>query len=279
MRTDWTLVEACSGGAALTLWLCGVKRRPVPYFGSKWSIRRELAGMLPSLGFVGPPSRVVLCDPGPWPETLAALFEGEAARNAIVEHIESLNGADPAEVFASLSGSPVPSDPHRRAAEHLWLQRLSFGAKPIGSKDGTWKTHGISKTDAYGNPPTERFGSQYPMGPRLVLALQHGWPPNANALVFTEAEASRALEHASSEALVYIDPPYAGATGYPDGTLSRSDVIALAGSSAKAGASVVVSEGEPVRIAGFDSKLIKRIGKPGSKSKPRKEWVTYCRGQ
>ena len=68
---------------------------------------------------------------------------------------------------------------------------------------------------------------------------------------------------------VYLDPPYAGATGY-GWDCPRDDVVALAEAWEVAGAVVAVSEAEPLDISGWHHLELTR---PGGKP----EWLTLSR--
>jgi len=275
--TDWTLVEACSGGASLSLWACGVRRRPVPYFGSKWSVRRELAGMLPSLGFVGAPSDVVLCDPGPWPIALKQLFNWRM-RQEVVRLLGEINAMAPADALAHLQGGAVPRSDAQAAAEFLWLQRMSFSAKPVGWSGGVWRSPGLNLTSAIGLSATESFGAVRPMGLALVDTLQRDWNDVPPCLPITRCvDAADSIACAGAGALVYIDPPYQETTGYPDGDLDRAAVIELATACRDRGAAVMVSEAEPLPIPGFSHRRIATLALRSRTAKPREEWITYAR--
>lgn len=78
--------------------------------------------------------------------------------------------------------------------------------------------------------------------------------------------------------VVYFDPPYAGTTGY-QAKLTRAQVLAVAQRWADAGATVCVSEAEPLPLPGWHHVEITgtRIGQKRTFSKQQHEWLTLNR--
>ena len=84
-----------------------------------------------------------------------------------------------------------------------------------------------------------------------------------------------------SGAVCFIDPPYVGTTGYGH-DLGRSEVVAMARRWAEAGATVAISEAEPIGdlvAEGWHAVEISamRIGQKRTFSKQQREWVTLSR--
>src|SRR5690606_2116007 len=132
------------GSAAFTLHLLGARRAILPYQGSKWRFRKELEAIAEELGFVGPPDRVVLTDPGPWGRVMGVLLR-RSARQHLIEELERLAAMDASAVFERLQGAPVPEADSAFAAEFLFLQRLSFSGKAVGTRRGCWASPGFNK--------------------------------------------------------------------------------------------------------------------------------------
>ncbi len=243
---DFHLVELCCGSAALTLHLLGAKRQVVPYQGSKWKFRKDLTGLLERMGHTRM-ARVTLNDIGPWGRTWKSLSHpmGLAITKA---KLEAYAERDPREVYTQLQGRPLEGS---AAAEHLFLQRLSFNGKAVGTVtvegEGHWKSPGFNGTSAYGKEGTGTFGAIKPMIPSLIKVLTQmqklSWPDTT----VSQLDARQVhLPQGRLPVVAYIDPPYVGTTYYPNGGLDRAAVVELAIRWAEAGATVIVSEREQV---------------------------------
>lgn len=277
MRDDWTLVEPCCGSAALSLHLLGARRALLPYQGSKWRFRHSLAARIAALGFVGRPRRLMLTDPGPWGRTLAVVLD-PPRRRALVEELASYAAQDAREVYTRIHGADVSHDPVVAAAEHLFLQRLSFSGKAVGVRDGRWVSPGFNVSSAYGLEGTDRFGAVKPMVPSLVRVLQ-AYDADVDSTVQVQ------VRQASAEApcigvqatLVYLDPPYAGSTAYPNGAMSPVQVRELAEAWQRAGAAVMVSEQAGIPLASWERERLYRGRSDTSPFRGKQEeWVTWA---
>ena len=259
------LIELCCGSAALTMHLLGATRQIVPYQGSKWKVRRELAGLLHRMGHTDL-QQITLNDIGPWGRTWKSLCHpmGLAIIKAKLEHYAS---RDPREVYDELQGQPLEGS---CAAEHLFLQRLSFRGKAVGTVtvdgDEHWKSPGFNPDSAYGSN-RENFGKIKPLVPSLIRVLGKvqdlKWPRTT----VSQLDAGDVRVRRSAIPLVvYIDPPYVGTTAYPNGGLDRAAVVDLAVSWAQRGATVIVSEQESVYQLfdhGFGSVMLKAPSSDG----------------
>lgn len=184
-----------------------------------------------------------------------------------------LSKHDARTLFDHFQGRHIPDTDTAYAIAHLFLQRLSFSGKAVGVTNGRWVSPGFNRTSAYGVAATSRFGEVKPQIPGLIRVL--------DALNLKEVEAEVRQEAArftpiSGPTLVYIDPPYAGTTAYPDGTLTRDEVLQLARAWAAVGASVMISESEPLPLPGWKSARI-RTGKNMTAPFKNKneEWLTF----
>jgi len=286
----YTLVERCCGSAALTFHLLGAKRAVVPYQGGKWRYRKDIGALLGELGFKGPPTRVVLTDPGPWGRVVRVLLDlprGSRYRTGSILH--SWTGMDPRGVYGCLQGATAApdSEPTAFAAEFLFLQRLAHSGKAVGlTVDGRWASPGFNKTSAYGTPGTDRFGEVHPMIPVLVdviRAYERDLPVRAPDDVLT-SDNEIAFE-AVGPVVEYLDPPYEGTTKYPNGHMDRAEVVTLALAAQARGATVLVSEARPIADLvdrgdwkAFCLRVNRSSGASPFKSKGG-EWITYCVGQ
>lgn len=257
--SDFHLVELCCGSAALTLHLLGAKRQIVPYQGSKWKLRHGLTSVLTEMGHTHL-RRVTLNDVGPWGCTWRSLSHPTGLQITIGE-LEAYVQRDPRHVYEELQGSSAMAS---SAAKHLFLQRLSVNGKAVGTVDidgiPHWKSPGFNTTSAYGKSGTDRFGEVRPMIPSLIRVLKSlemiRWP-STHVLQMDAMDVG--VPVSDIPLVVYIDPPYMETTAYPNGHLSRHDVVELARRWARSGATVLVSEKEPLvelQSDGFASHIL-----------------------
>ena len=243
---DYTLIELCCGGAALTLHLCGARRSLVPYQGGKWRFRETLATLMRDAGYDGVPRRVELYDPGPWGIAAGAVIRS-STRAGLIDRLDLLSRLDARTVFDVLQGHRVPEDPVEFAAQFLFLQRLSYSGKAVGVRDHIWRSPGFNSSSAYGVAGTERFGDVNPMIPSLVKTLRsYSGLVEPERLECRQSGAVAPLARCAEPTIVYLDPPYSGSTAYPDAELDRAGVVALARAWHEAGALVMISEGEAI---------------------------------
>jgi hypothetical protein len=271
---SYTLVEPCCGSSAFTLHLLGATRSLLPYQGSKWRFRHGIQQQAEALGFVGSPSRVVLTDPGPWGRVMGIVVNSEQRRE-LISMLDELAAEDPRAAYDRLHGSVVPEDAVVFAAEFLFLQRLSFSGKAVGCSSGRWASPGFNSSSAYGLAPTERFGEVKPMVPSLIGVLRGLKLRDVD--VEARQEAAAPPTGAASRTLVYLDPPYADSTRYPDGSMDRDEVVALAAAWRFAGAAVMVSEQHGVPIPSWSRGLLNAGRQDTSPFRGKQqEWLTYA---
>jgi len=79
--------------------------------------------------------------------------------------------------------------------------------------------------------------------------------------------------------IIFLDPPYQGTSGYPFGTLGRSEVLRLAKEWHDRGAIVAISEAEPLPLDGWHHVQIDHARKGAKRtfSKQQSEWLTMNR--
>ena len=272
----WTLVEPCSGSAAFTLHLLGASRALLPYQGSKWRFRHSLTARAAKLGFQGRPKRVVLSDPGPWGHTLKVVVE-PTRRRRLIDALKALAAEDPRDVYNRLHGGFVSPDDVEAAAEHLFLQRLSFSGKAVGQRDGRWVSPGFNTSSAYGLAGTERFGAVKPMVPSLIRVLQgYECQIDASVSVVVHPHEARPPTERVANTLVYLDPPYEGSTAYPNGSLQMTEVCTLAEAWRRSGAAVMVSEQRGVPLASWSRERLYAGRDDTSPFRGKQEeWVTW----
>lgn len=272
---SYTLVEPCCGSAALTMHLLGAKKPLMPYQGTKWRYRFALAELVEEMGFEGPPSRVWLMDAGFWGTAMGFILDPEV-REVLIEELKELAERDPREVFDELQGSRMHPPKKGNVANFLFLQRLAFSGKAVGTANGRWVSPGFNKSSAYGLEKTEKFGAVSPMIPSLIRTLE------GLELAEVEFESLRlpaSPKYASDNdgpTVVYIDPTYRDTTGYPDGHITRYEVMELAMAHWESGAGVIISEQEPISELRWMTKRLYRGRKDDSPFRGKQEeWVTY----
>ena len=155
------------------------------------------------------------------------------------------------------------------------------GVEPRSVARWLWVTgHGD-----YSKPP--RLAGPWSGNPRNVFSTPRpgwiarridsapAWPPT----VVAQADVGRVQPGVLPEGtVVYMDPPYAKTTGYAH-DLPREKVLEVARLWAEAGATVCVSEAEPLPLDGWHHVEITdcRVGQKRTFSKQKREWLTLNR--
>ncbi len=280
--SPWKLVELCAGSAALTYHLLGARGYQItPYQGSKWPVRHLIAEHLAAAGFVGPPATVELVDPSFWGVAHRCILDPRR-RARVIAHLRDLDTRDPRDVYDSLHKHEIDPRPEVATAEFLFLQRLAFSGKSVGTKGGRWKSQGFNKSSAYGTAGTDKFHEVKPLVASLVRTLGKLELTPAEHVV--RRDVARPPVGFQFRTVAYIDGPYQGTTPYPDGHMSRAELVELAEAWRAAGAYVVISEGGPVEMPsrGWSACRIKMLqprmqGAKERPRKPREEWLTFSR--
>jgi hypothetical protein len=276
----YTLIEPCCGSAALTLHMLGATKPLMPYQGTKWRYRFALAELIEELGFEGPPSKVDLMDVGFWGTAMGSLLDPEA-RAVVIDALREKAERDPKEVFDELQGSPVFQSGVNSIANFLFLQRLAFSGKAVGMRarrllGNRWSSPGFNKSSAYGLEKTDKFGTVSPMIPSLIRVLEELDLLDVEFETRCLAVDPARAKDIDGPTVVYIDPPYKGTTAYPDGILTRYEVMELAMAWWERGAAVIVSEQEPISELRWNTKRLYKGRKDDSPFKGKQEeWVTY----
>lgn len=260
MIGDFEIDETCCGSAGLTLRLLGAEDPILSYQGGKWKYSRSLQSLLCHLGHVRA-TKVRLNDIGPWGTTWAALSHPVGLR-LVIEELERRASEDPRQVYDSLQGSPVSAT--NAAFAHLFLQRLSIKGKAVGTvlvqEEEHWRSPGFSTSSAYGKEATDKFGKINPMILSMISTLEH-----FSKIVWPEVRVTRRdardleFDLTPLPRVVYIDPNYRGTTPYPNGGLSRGEVVDLALRACRT-STVLVSEREviePLLDHGFSHRVLR----------------------
>lgn len=265
----WT--DICCGSGAITLGLLSHGRVPpaAGYMGGKQYYADSIVRLM---GGWRRPSRVVLCDAGPWGAWWhLVLVEGQGERVArAIARLEGhrLKGADLHRWLCETR----PSDAVEQAAAFIALQASAARGKPVVSlPGGLWRTAGyahISKS-ARARGFIERLRPTL-LAEQVLTMVMLNWPPTT--VVYGDATAV-----APVGGRVVIDPPYLDTTSYED-DLARHKVCAIARQHADSGSLVGVCEAEPLGLrpsplVGWTSTRLRRAGRMPRAAKVE-EWLT-----
>lgn len=309
VRVTYTWVEPFAGAAAVALRLVGgpTLAPPVAWMGGK---RRYARRIVDAMGVpAGRPARVVLADAGPWGWVWPLLLHPASAAR-VAEVLRGWTGEHPRELWDRLAAEPPREDLHGRAAQWLWLQARTAsavpcwwdGGRPKSKQDtgSTWRmgeerskakrgTRTIAQAGGKWVMGSERRGRPQPIGQNGRDEGEGGFrfPGTIADRVEAIAESFARIQvtvhpgdatgallgwHAGGAhlpAFVYLDPPYAGATGY-GWDFPRDAVLTMARTWRDVGATVAVSEAEPLGLPGWHHIELTR---PGGKP----EWLTLSR--
>jgi hypothetical protein len=288
-------VELCAGTAAVSLRLAQPKARPpVSRMGAKTGYADAILYHLHLQPGQGAES-YLWCDPDPGVRLMLEAYRDPALAREAADVIRSWADEDPRALWdrlraeGALSGvtgrevarlAVVDAGAHpggggfrglhirrpsvdgfipssleisRRLAALLWTQRRSAHGKGGDYREPN-ETHRIAP-----DAPADQVDALPMLGATIYPAAI---PPQANA----------------RGAVVYIDPPYQNTTGYAH-DLPRAEVERLALAWAEAGATVAISEAEPIALPGWEHVEItgERKGQKRTFSRQQSEWLTIWR--
>lgn len=251
-------VELCAGTAALSLRLHSRHARPpVSRMGNKAGYADailEVLGLRPGSGA----ERYLWCEPDPGCRLLLAAYTDARVIREAAAVLRGWKDEDPRALWERLRAEGEP----KGVAEWVWLHGRSYNTK--GPEAGFLRSESSAGTPVWNAHPPDYFASCVAALPALPASLL----PSAS------------LPPASLPAgtICYIDPPYVNTTGYAS-DLPRPEVERLALAWADAGASVVISEAEPIDLPGWHHVEITdtRKGQKRTFSKQQREWLTLSR--
>lgn len=267
-----TLVEACAGGAGLTVrCLLGPKAKsPFKYLGNKLPFADQI---LDAWSAPRAFDRYVLIDPG-LPGAVWGMLRdyGQDTLDAMGAWREEKGET----LWRRLAAEPMPTEHGAFAATYLVLQAGAANSKPVALRpDGTWRTAGYGSL----SPTAVRKG----FSDRVVVEKLLGQTTAlVEALRTTNIEvyfdrAEDVLEHLEVDAdmYVYFDPDYEGTTGYWH-KLERQKLVKLAGDTRDRGARVALSEGVSLAhlFPGSASSVLKRTGWQSARFSKKTEHLT-----
>jgi hypothetical protein len=206
------------------------------------------------------------CDPDPGVRLMLEAYRDPALAREAADVIRSWADEDPRALWDRLRAEGAPSGvTGREVGRWLYLHQGSFQYR--GQEAGIGRPQGREAGGGFGEvaPLTSMLPRLLARLPGVDGATLHpaAIPPQANA----------------RGAVVYIDPPYVNTTGYAH-DLPRAEVERLALAWADAGATVAISEAEPIALPGWEHVQIDglRRGQKRTFSKQQAEWLTIWRG-
>lgn len=258
-------VELCAGTAALSLRLeRDGARPPVSRMGSKAGYADtilRILGLMPGQRA----HRYLWCEPDPGVRLLLHAYRDAALAKAAAAIIRGWAGDDPRALWERLRAEGAP--------------RLPAGEVEAGEVArwmALWGWHYRQGEYASGGPVLPGDRRQDTTATATGLSRVPEMPA-------TIAPDAREVDPPALPpgAVAYIDPPYVDTTGYAH-DLPRSEVITLARRWAAAGATVAISEAEPIPelvADGWHAVRIdaERMGQKRTFSKQQAEWLTLSR--
>ena len=259
-------VEPCAGSLAVGLRLLGVPRSLVGWQGGK---SKYADAIMRTLG-VERAAEVWCADVSPWVPCWEALSRAGVAHEAADLCERWWSGvrttADARAVWdvAAVSGREAP-EVWGAVEVASWVVRVTGSAQCRPVKGSKWmretepRHHPCGQVDMKGSTAghvlARRLRTLPPTG--LPLRAWHGAasiPPVGGAVV-------------------YLDPPYRGTTGYQPGDLDRDGVLTLVERWRSAGSVVAVSETEPLP-GGVAVDIGAMVPRPGRRGTLTPEWLT-----
>lgn len=243
------LVELCAGSAAVSRFVTGGWRL-VGYAGNKDGYAPPIVDALR----IGTPGELVLADPGLWHAFWVAAAAGRL--DDVADVVADWCARDARALYHELRNNEE-SCGVRSAARSICLLAGTHGGHERGGFKGKHKHR----------PNVDGF---IPSRNSIVTRLR-AVPPLPPLRVYRDARDVPPIRHA----VCYIDPPYVGTHRYAN-HLSRSEVVALAAKWSAHGATVGVSEQEPVIPSWARLDMTRtRKGQARVNTKSRVEWLTY----
>ena len=264
-------VELCAGTAALSLRLHRRSARPpVSRMGSKTgyadAILRVL-GLRPGQGA----AHYLWCEPDPGVRLLLEAYRDADLARAAAAIIRGWADEEPRALWERLRAEGPPRGVDAgEVARWAWVNRRSWKGDPEHGYMDAWAVKPVADPARQGH----RWTPEQPAPLFEVL-------PVMPATITPDARGIEPGPDLPPGTVAYMDPPYVGTTGYRH-DLPRSEVVALARRWAAAGATVAISEAEPVddlTADGWSAVNItgQRVGSPRTFSWQQAEWLTLSR--
>lgn len=262
-------IELCAGTAAVSLRLHGGEhaRPPVSRMGAKTGYANAILrvlGLRPGQGYTDG-TRYVWCEPDAGVRLLLEAYRDRELALAAAEIIRSWKDEDPRQLWERLRAEGAPKGTTAREVARqswLWIRSVAFkgpdaGYMPGDAEDGSGR---------WVNTPE---------------GVARKWDATSTLPATIRPDAREVEPPMSREVVAYIDPSYAGTTGYAH-DLGRAAVVDLARRWDEAGATVCISEAEPIPELVADGWYAveitnERKGQRRTFSKQQREWLTLNR--
>ena len=272
-------VELCAGTAAVSFALMGYEGYHYPpYMGAKY----RWAPYILSLMDVKHSTNIHLNDIGPWSivwQTLKDPINRSVVSQSLRESYNLLgNEDDPNRLYRDMLATKlIPYDPVLFTSTFIHLQWANYMGIPVTIKDHQWKI------SAFNNIGFTRklgiFAGQRSSLGRIAERIDRMSILDLHSITVSNLSAEEIIPIPGS--ICYIDPPYASTAGYHKQDLTRDQVISIALSWSQSGASVYISEAEPILLLinqGWQSVDITdhtRGSSNNMRQKKRREYLTY----
>ncbi len=256
-------VELCAGTAAVSLRLAQPKARPpVSRMGAKTGYADAILYHLHLQPGQGAES-YLWCDPDPGVRLMLEAYRDPALAREAADVIRSWADEDPRALWDRLRAEGAPGGvTGREVGRWAWLMTRTVQASQFRESGGCW----LPATN-----PNGKSVRWVPTGPASKVAALPTLPATLHPAAIPPQANARG-------AVVYIDPPYVNTTGYAH-DLPRAEVERLALAWAGAGATVAISEAEPIALPGWEHVEItgERKGQKRTFSRQQSEWLTIWR--
>jgi hypothetical protein len=289
------MVELCAGTAALSLRLHAGRnaRPPVSRMGAKTGyadVILRVLGLRPGQGHTDG-TRYLWCEPDAGVRLLLHAYTDRELAQGAAEIIRSWKDEDPRALWERLRAEGPATCPEgltaREVARFGLLQAMQQAGATVVHDGSRWVKL-IGPVDGKARPPSavscrwRKDGTKHPADSYTTASTARGLG-TLPALPATIHPDARAIDPPTLPpgTVAYMDPPYLNTTGYAH-DLGRPEVVALARRWDAAGATVCISEAEPIPelvADGWHKVEItgERKGQRRTFSKQQREWLTLNR--
>ena len=259
-------VELCAATLAVSLHhLCGLP----PLTGFMGGKRRWAAELADAAFGRGRLDQVIAVDAGPWGDVWMTLTNS-AQRARVVARLRELDERGTLkDLWPELVAEAPSDDPARRVAQYLCVQARVTNSLPVWWEPAQSAGMFVMPTKTYETAPWRAAAAQHSSAARgggmtrvATLAERiERIPPDVYARLHVVHGKVQDVQPIPG-AVVLFDPPYRGAPRYAE-VLPREEVLDVARAWSKVAARVVVCEGEPLPLDGWQTYRL-----------AAKEWVT-----
>jgi hypothetical protein len=265
-------VELCAGSASVSLQLLGGRqvKPPASYVGAKTRYAAEILNLMGLDAGVGA-RQLLLVDPGEWGMAWKTLSNPTAC-NTVASVLLKFRGWDDRWIWHLCQQLLESRKETERCAAFVWLQSRSLRNLPVdqrGKYTGPQMPSGDVSDPYKGRRVPTTIGTV-----KKVQALTTLPWPKTDVL---QVQAEEIKPHVFGNTFVYIDPPYEHTLGYQH-QFPREMVMKVATAWKEAGATVAVSEDEPLPLNGWQHHQLTGTDiEKRTFTRSKEEWVTFYR--